>query len=236
MLLGACTPVEYAAPALPLAAEAPALYAPVTEAEYRLQVGDSIAVRSYFDPQVNQEAVVRPDGRISLLLIGDLRAAGLTPEELASQVRGPYRRMVGNTDVTVTLLHSSGMSVYLSGEVRTPAMQPLEGDLTLLQALARSGGTLPSANTSNVLLIRNAADGRLNVSKVDVEKILRNESPDVFLHRRDVVYVPKSEIAQAGQFVDQYINAIVPRFVQLQLGWNFSRVHSTNPILQVAPQ
>ena len=236
-MLGACTTVEYAVPPLPQRAEAPALYAPPPpEAEYHLQVGDTIAVRSYFDPQVNQEAVVRPDGRISLLLIGELRVAGLTPEELANQLRGPYRRMVGNTDVTVTLLRSTAMNVYLSGEVRTPSMQPIEGDLTLLQALARSGGTLPSANTSNVLLIRNAADGRLDVSKVDVEKILRNESPDVFLHRRDVVFVPKSEIAQAGQFVDQYINAIVPRFVQLQLGWNYSRVHNANPILQVSPQ
>lgn len=238
LALASCaTVVEYKAPPLPAPEVAPALYSPTIDAEYRLQPGDTLAVRSYFDAQLNQEALVRPDGRISLLLIGELEAAGLTPGELGERVRGPYRRIVGNTDVTVTLVRSSGMSVYLSGEVRSPAVMPLDGDLTLLQAIARSGGTLPSANTSNVLLIRNGVDGALRVAKVDVEKILRNESPDVYLRRRDVVFVPKSEIAQVGQFVDQYINAIVPRFIQTQLGWYATRVTNANgnPTLQVTP-
>jgi polysaccharide biosynthesis/export protein PslD len=104
-----------------------------------------------------------------------------------------------------------------------------------LQAIARAGGTLASANTSNVLLIRHREDGKLLVSKVDIEKILHNQASDVFLQRRDVIHVPKSQIAQAGQFVDQYINAIVPRFVQLQLGWSWSRsrVDNTNSVIQV---
>lgn len=232
--LAACASQQYAAPALPEPAQAPALYAPQLDGEYRLQVGDSVAVRSYYDSQLNQEVMVRPDGRVTLLLVGEVMAAGLTPEELADKVRGPYRRMVGETDLTVAVVKSAGMSVYLSGEVRTPSLQPMDGSLTILQALARAGGTLPSANTGNVLLIRNRADGTLMVSKVDVEKILRNESPDVYLQRRDVLFVPKSEIAQAGQFVDQYINAIVPRFVQLQFNWASSRVTNRNPVVEFA--
>lgn len=235
-LLASCAMQQYPAPALPEPAQAPALYAPSLDAEYRLQAGDSVAVRSYFDAQLNQEVLVRPDGRITLMLVGEVMAAGLTPEELAEKVRAPYQRLVGKTDITVAVVRSAGMNVYLSGEVKTPAIQALDGSLTLLQALARAGGTLPSANTGNVLLIRNRPDGTLAVSKVDVERILRNEAPDVYLQRKDVVYVPKSEIAQAGQFVDQYVNAIVPRFVQFQLGWYATRVTNTNQtVLQVPP-
>jgi len=233
LMAGCAAPVEYAAPALPARDVAPALYVPPVVTAYRLQVGDSLSLRSYFDAQLNQEALVRPDGRISVLLVGDLLAAGLTPEQLAGAVRERYKRVVGDTDVTATLTRSAGMSVYLSGEVRTPSMLPIDGNLTLMQAMARVGGTLVSANTSNVLLIRNQDDGTLLVSKVDMEQILQNRSPDVYLQPRDVIHIPKSQIAQVGQFVDQYINAIVPRAVQLQLGWVTTRVTNENPAVQV---
>ncbi len=235
VMTGGCASVQYPATPLPERAQQPAYYQPSLEQDYRIQVGDTLAIRSYFDAQLNQEVAVRTDGRISLLLIGELSVAGMTPEELATKVRGPYQRLVGNTDLTVAVTRSAGMSVYLSGEIRAPALLQMDGSLTVLQAIARAGGLLPSANPANVLLIRNKGDGTLAVSKVDIDRILRNEAPDVFLLRRDVVFVPKSEIAQAGQFVDQYINAIVPRFIQLQLGWYNTRVTNTDPAIQVNP-
>lgn len=234
-LAAGCAAVEYPAAPLPPPAQAPAYYAPPLEQSYRLQVGDTLAIRSYFDSQLNQEVVVRPDGRITVMLIGELAVAGLAPEEVAEKIRGPYRRLVGNTDLTVALVRSAGMGVYVSGEIRSPSLLPLDGDLTLLQALARAGGVLASANRGSVLLVRGDDGGKLTVSKVDLERILRGDSPDVFLRRRDVVFVPKSEIAQAGQFVDQYINAIVPRFVQLQFGWISSRVTNRNPVVEISP-
>lgn len=232
---GCVTVVDYPAPALPAPAEAPALYKPPVMTAYRLQVGDSLAIRSYFDAQLNQDAMVRPDGRISALLLGDLLAGGLTPDALATQLRERYQRLIGDTDITVTLTRGAGMNVYLSGEVRIPSLLPMEGALTLLQALSRAGGTLASAHTGSVLLIRGGEDGSLTVNKVDLEKILRGELPDVYLLARDVVHVPKSAIAQTGQFVEQYINAIVPRAVQLQFGWLASRVNNKNAVIQVGP-
>lgn len=233
MTAGCVSVVEYPAPALPPPAEAPALYRPPVMQAYRLQVGDSLAIRSYFDSQLNQDSMVRPDGRISALLLGDLQASGLTPDALAVQLRERYRRLIGDTDVTVTLVRGAGMNVFLSGEVRTPALLPMDGELTLLQAVSRSGGTLSSAHVNSVLLIRSGEDGQLSVRKIDLEKILRGEMPDVYLVARDVVHVPKSSIAQTGQFVEQYINAIVPRAVQLQFGWMASRITNTNPEVQV---
>lgn len=228
-----CATREYPVPPLPTREEAPALYAPAAEQPYRLQLGDTIAVRSYFDSQLNQEVVVRPDGRISLLFIGDVVAADVTTEQLAERIRQPYRRLVGNTDLTVALVRGVGMNVYVSGEIKLASLLPLEGSLTLLQAITRAGGTLMSANTNNVLLLRNDDAGNLSVRKVDLEAILRGEAPDVPLRRRDVVYVPKSEIAQVGQFVDQYINAMVPRFIQFQFGWSNIRTTNRNAAVEI---
>lgn len=233
-LMAGCAIVEYPVPPLPPQAEAPVYYAPPIEEDYRLQVGDTLAIRSYFYAQLNQEMVVRPDGRISVLLIGELRVTGMTPEELAGQIREHYKRLVAGTDVTIAVTRSAGMNVYLSGEIKSPSLLQMDGDLTLLQAVARAGGFLPSAYTGHVLLIRHKGDGMLTVSKVDIEKMLRNEAPDVFLQRRDVVFVPKTVIAQAGQFVEQYVNAIVPRFIQLQFGW-LSFLTNSNTTVQVIP-
>jgi protein involved in polysaccharide export with SLBB domain len=222
-------------PVLPALAEAPAVYQPPVVQDYRMQIGDALAIRSYFDAQLNQEALVRPDGRISAILLGDIVAAGLPPHALAQQMRSRYSRLVGATDLTVVVVRSANMNVYLNGELRSPSLLPLDGSLTLLQAVSRAGGMLASANTRSVLLIRNRDDGTLDVNAVDVDKILRNEAPDPYLRARDVVYVPKSQIAQVGQFVEQYINAIVPRAIQMQIGWVQSRVRNTNPVVQVLP-
>ena len=234
--IAGCAPiVRYEAPPLPPREQVPTYYESMVEPEYRLQVGDTLAIRSYFDAQLDQEVVVRPDGRITALLVGELLVVGQTPEEVARQLAEPYRRLVGGTDLTVAVKHTAGMSVYLSGELKVPSLLQLDGSLTLLQAVARAGGFLPSANTSSVLLIRDPGEGALAVSKIDVEKVLRNEAPDVFLRRRDVLFVPKSEIAQTGQFVEQYINAIVPRFIQLQFGWMRTRVTNRNPAVEIIP-
>lgn len=236
VLIAGCEAVpENPAPPMAPRDEAPALYAPPVVQDYRVQIGDSLALRSYFDAQLNQDALVRPDGRISALLIGDMVVAGLTPQQLATQLRDRYRDLIGATDVTVSVTRSVGLSVYLSGEIRLPSVLPIDGNLTLMQSLARAGGMLTSAHAESVLLIRNRDDGGLSVNKVDVERILRGEAPDPYLQPRDVVFVPRSPIAQVGLYVEQYINAIIPKAVQLQLGWYSTRVTNTNPVLQVSP-
>lgn len=212
---------------------APALYEAPEVEEYRLQAGDSLAIRSYFDAQLNQDALVRTDGRISVLLLGELSVVGVTPQALAEQMRAGYRPLIGATDVTVTVTRSAGMNVFVSGEVKAPALLPLDGQLTVLQALARVGGTLPSAHTGSALLVRNRDDGTLTVSKLDIDRMLLGQAPDVRLRARDVLHLPRSPIAQAGLNIEQYVNAIVPRALQLQLGWISSRVTNRNPVVQV---
>ena len=206
-------------PALPDRASAPEFYAPTLEGEYRVQIGDGLALRSYYDPQLSQEVVVRPDGRVSLLLLGDRRVVGRTLRELDAEFTADYRELVPSADITISLSQASGMSVYLGGEVRLPSQQPLHGSLTILQAITMAGGFLDTAQKTQVLLLRKQADGNFRVYELDVEKILAYEAPEVYLNRYDIVYVPKSKIAEANLYVEQYINRMVPRAILVNFGW-----------------
>lgn len=228
-LLGGCQSpalLSEEVPLLPTAAQAPALYIPPVDQEYRFQVGDAISVRSYYENQFNQDVVVRPDGRISLLLVGDLRVVDTTPSALREQLLASYARVADLPDITVAVTKTAGLVIYLGGEVRQPSMQRLEGSMTVMQALVASGGALPSANLRQVLLLRRGPAQQTLVYRINVEQVLRGEASDAFVQRNDIVYVPKSEIANLGQWVDQYINAIIPRSVMFNLGWYQYRTNS----------
>jgi protein involved in polysaccharide export with SLBB domain len=216
-------------PQIPDSTASPELYAPHPEPSYPIQIGDVLTVRSYYNPNLDQEVLVRPDGRISLLLIGDVEVAGMTPSELNKLVSDSYRKLSSSTDAVVSVKESSGLSVYLMGEVKNPAMHRLQGSLTLMQAVAESGGFLPTANRSEIVVLRRQANGRSVGYKVDGERILSQEAADPYLVRADIVYVPKSQIANVDQFVDQYINQIIPRLVLT----TFGVVYNINPVAEI---
>jgi len=217
--LSGCVTINYPVPSIPGPRQEPNFYSPTVEKDYIIQVGDVLAVRSYFESQLNQEVTVRSDGKVSLLLMGDVEVVGLTPEELRSRVTEAYSAVADNPDFTVVVLKSSAQSVYVGGEVQRPSMQPMEGQLTLMQAITTAGGLLVTANRSQVLLLRHQRDGRFSVYKADIEKVLKNEVPDFYLQRRDVIFVPKTLIANINDFVNQYVNNIIPHSVSLTYGW-----------------
>lgn len=216
--LTGCTTI-YPAPSPPDPKVAPELYAPPLEPEYRIRVGDRLAVRSYHDPQFNQEVWVRPDGRISVLLVGEIQVIGMTPQALNTLISEKYRNSIGDGDVTLIVQQLSDTNVFVGGEVKSPAVLPVTGSLSLMQALMATGGLLATADQNQVLVFRQQDDGKIMMSKVDIDRVLMNELPDLYLRRRDIIYVPKSGIAKVGDYVDLYINRLIPRSVLLQFGF-----------------
>ena len=204
--LAACAGTRSPAPppALTLAA------APPVE-PYRLQVGDQLAVRFYFNPELNETLVVRPDGMISLQLIGDVEAGGHTPEALAAAITQRYTGELANPKVTV-IVQQFGSRVYVGGEVGKQGVVPLSGGLTLFQAIQEAGGFLTTAHLKQVILIRKGPDAHPVGYAIDVRPIANGERPDqdVFLQPYDVVFVPMSKIANIDLFVKQYIRDLLP--------------------------
>ncbi len=195
------------------------LYSPPLETQYNIQIGDRIILASYYYPLLNQEVLVRPDGRISLLLMDDVYVRGITPSKLDEMITQAYSQEIESPDVTVVIKESASSSIYVGGEVRHEAAQNVRGPITITQAITSAGGFLSTANKKQVLLLRKQEDGQFITYQLDTDLILLNQAPSIYLQRTDVVYVPKSQIANIGQFVDQYINNIIPEAVRFNYSY-----------------
>jgi protein involved in polysaccharide export with SLBB domain len=118
--------------------------------EYRLAAGDKLRIEVYKDAQLSQSVQVRPDGKITLPLLGDLDAQGATPIELRDRVSEALRQYLNNPVVSVMVVEAAPPLAYVVGEVNRPGPIELKDDVTVLQALAIAGWlrTLPFPRTS----------------------------------------------------------------------------------------
>jgi len=177
--------------------------------EYRLQVGDEIQLKFYLSPELDQEVIVRPDGRISLQLLDDVAAVGLTPMELDRIVTESYRTELRNPEITV-IVKRLAAKVYVGGEVRQPRFVAHTGSLTVLQAVFEAGGFTDTAEPSSVILLRRLNDDKGFAAKLDLKKVMSAEAEDIALMPSDIIFIPKSRIAEVNLFVEQYITKMIP--------------------------
>jgi protein involved in polysaccharide export with SLBB domain len=183
----------------------------------RLQPGDMLSIKFPYAPELNEEQAIRPDGKISLQLAGDVAAAGKTPDELRSQLLSVYSSTLKNPELTVIVRGFASHRVYVGGEVAQPKMVMIEGGrLTAMDAIMQAGGFLKrSAKMSTVVILRHA-NGKRYMRTIDLKAALKDPTSDPFyLQPYDIVFVPRTAIDKIDQWVDQYINDIVPDNVVL---------------------
>ncbi len=206
---------------------------------YVIQPGDQVEVRFLYHPYFNTTVPVRPDGRITLQMVHDVPAAGLTPMQLWYYLTKRYEKLLDREDITVTLKSFStttqSQAIYVGGEVALPKMMEMTPGMTVVQALYEAGGLRESANTESVIVLRKGYSAQHQVLAVNVDDVLEGKAADVVLEDRDVVFVPKTFIARADVFVDQYLNKIVPRWVTSAFAFTtpLTTVHTQT---QVIPQ
>ncbi len=191
--------------------------APLINRPYRIQLGDRLSVRFFYAPELNDEVVVRPDGRISLVPVDDVDAAGLTPAELDKALTERFAVVVNRPDLSVIVRAFAAQRAFVGGEVTSPQMIELSSNMSVFTAIMQAGGPRPSGALENVVLIRRGEGNKCYVRKVDIRRVLKSGAGDIRLAAYDVVYVPRTIIADLGEFVDQYINRMVPR----ALGFSF---------------
>jgi len=187
--------------------------------EYRMQPGDEMDIKFFFNPELNQTVFVRPDGKISLPVVDDVQAAGLTPSELDALITQIYARELRKPMVTVIVKTFTGLQVYVGGEVGKPGVVQLTTHMTALQAVINAGGFLDTAKPEATLVIRRGGEADAPIPiRLDLEESIDGETTmgDIQLHVGDVVYVPKTFIANANLFVKQYISQLL-----LFKGWGF---------------
>lgn len=122
----------------------------------RIAVGDVVAVRVFGQEALTTQGRIRPDGTLTLPLLGPTRMAGQRPDELAHALTESFRRYVNEPSVTVVVVDSQ-VSVTAVGEVRTPGVIALDAPATVIQALARAGGVTEFADESSIFVLRSDA-------------------------------------------------------------------------------
>ena len=185
---------------------------PYLEQEYRIQVGDQLDIKFFYNPELNEQVTVRPDGRISLQLVREIIAAGLTPAELTDLLTKKYAAELKKPEVTVIVRSFGGHKIYVDGEVTKPGMFSLMGFTTVLQAISQAGGMKDSARMSEVVLIRRGAGNKPLALQVNAQQVIdgTDMSQDIALKPYDIVFVPKSPIANVNVWVDQYLRKNIP--------------------------
>jgi polysaccharide export outer membrane protein len=128
--------------------------------DYHLAAGDKLRIEVYKDAQLSQSLQVRPDGKITLPLVGDVAAAGRTSTELRDAIGIALKDYITNPVVTVIVVEATPQVVYVTGEVNKPGALPLiGGQMSVLQALAMAGGFSDFANRKDIRILRKGASG-----------------------------------------------------------------------------
>jgi polysaccharide biosynthesis/export protein len=181
---------QRAAPPAPAKAGASAP-APVPPG-YVIGAGDILTISFWRDKDLSAEGItVRPDGMISLPLLNEIRAAGLTPEELRMKLVQAAGKFIDDPDVAVVVKEIRSRNVFITGNVAKPATYPLNNDMTVLQLIAVAGGLQDWADAKNILVVR-TVDGRQQFHKFNYKDVKNQKqtAQNIALKPGDTVVVP----------------------------------------------
>jgi len=167
-----------------LAEAAPAAVDPKT---YLIGPEDILLIRVWREPEHSGLVTVRPDGKITLPLIGDIQAAGLTPDKLDAAVTEALSKYINNPDVIVSVQAVRSKRYYVTGEVNRPGAFPLVTPLRVLEALTLAGGFRDFANKKNITILRGNQRFKFNYNDVVKGK---NLAQNILLENGDYVIVP----------------------------------------------
>lgn len=159
--------------------------------DYVIGAQDVLGVVFWREPDVSGDVTVRPDGRISIPVIGTLQAGGLRPEELQQQIAKAASKYMADPNVAVVVRTINSRKVFVTGSVRTPGAHPLVGPLSVLQAIAMCGGLSEYANAKNITVLRTEG-GRIQTFKFNYKDVVNGKrlEQNIQLRPGDTVVVP----------------------------------------------
>jgi len=162
---------------------------------------------------------VQHDGRITLPMIGEVMAAGATPQLLGARITGLYAPILQRPDVVISVRDAASQRIYVAGEVGHPGIVTLDPAMNVTSAITAAGGIKDTAGLAYVIIIRRGPDGNDHSYWVNVADILNGKADaiNVRLAAHDIVFVPKSGVAKANMNVKQFIHDNIPIGVGLPL-------------------
>jgi len=180
---------------------------------YRIRSGDKLSVKFLYQPELNEPAVVvRPDGLITLSMIDEVMAKGLTVAELKSSIEKAYSESLRTPVVTINLVEFVAPRIYVGGQVAKPGSYDLRAGQTLMQAIILAGGFTRDANRRMVLHARpdGTAEDKLKMTAFDAMRMLEDSATarEVSLRDGDYVFVPDSKLSKMSRIFEAFRAAI----------------------------
>jgi polysaccharide export outer membrane protein len=174
----------------PQAASSAQTQAPATtDASYKIGPQDILRIDVWKETEISRTVPVRPDGKISLPLLNDVQAAGLTAMELANSISEGLKKFINSPQVTVSVSEINSRRVYVTGEVTRPGAFPLLPNMTALQGLTSAGGFTQFANTKKIYVLRNE-NGKQVKHPFNYKAVLNGQAEDIPLMPGDTIVVP----------------------------------------------
>jgi polysaccharide biosynthesis/export protein len=169
----------------------PPVQASAAPSDYKIGPQDVLRIDVWKEPDISRTIPVRPDGKISLPLLNDVQASGLTAMELAGSIREGLTKYITSPQVTVTVTEINSRRIFVTGEVTHPGAQSLLPNMTALQALASAGGFTQFARIKNIYVLR-VEDGKQVKHPFNYKAVVDGKHPeeDIVLQPGDVIVVP----------------------------------------------
>lgn len=175
----------------PAVKPAPAAQVTGGEEEYKIGPQDVLRIDVWKEPEITRTVPVRPDGKISLPLLNDVQAAGLTAGQLSAFITEGLKKFINSPQVTVSVSEINSRRVYVTGEVAHAGAFPLLPNMTVLQALSSSGGFTQFAKVKAIYVLR-TEDGKQVKHPFNYKEVLagRSQEQNITLQPGDVIVVP----------------------------------------------
>ncbi len=162
----------------------------VDNARYVIGPEDSLSITVWKEPTLSGTIPVRPDGMISMALLGDIQASGRTPMQLADDVTARLKKYVQDPNVSIVVMGVNSKRIYLIGEVGHAGPVPMTPDMTALQAVATGGGLSPYANAKKIYILRIEGGKQQKIPFNYKQALKGDESQNLVLKPGDTIIVP----------------------------------------------
>lgn len=184
---------------------------------YRIKSGDKLSIKFLNHPELNEPALtVRPDGFISLQMIEDIKAEGLTANELKKIIGKEYEETLLNAVISVNIVEFIPPAVFIGGQIGRPGKYYLREGNSLLKVIFMAGGFTKDANRKMVLYARSDEKGKWKVKEVNVLKLIEklSENDDIVLSDGDYIFIPDSKLSKLNRAIEgfQAFFPILPLF------------------------
>ena len=173
--------------------DTPATRVPAMKPEsYVIGVGDGLGINVWKEPELSKNVPVRPDGMITLPLVGEIKAAGLTPIQLKDQITAELAKVMSDPQVVVVVESVNSLSFNIMGNVFKPGYYPLGRPITVLDALALSGGFRDFAKQGKIYILRTDANGKEEKIHFNYKQVIKGQkmSQNIMVEPRDTIVVP----------------------------------------------